>query len=334
MIRRIAIITTLSICALSVGALVFAPYASGQAAEISGEWTRGAPMPTPRSEAAAAALDGRLYVASGLALNRAGNGWRALDNFEVYDPETDTWEILAPLPVGLHHTAMAAADGRLFVAGGYDAADFTADVRAVWAFDPAVGTWEQLGDMPGARAAHALVALDEWLYLVGGVGEDANALWRYDPKTDTWDTSAAPLPTAREHLAAAALDGKLYVISGRWGSSGNLYTLEVYDPQTDTWDSLAEMITPTSGFTAGVIDGHIHVTGGEALRLDATLDQHEVYDPAADRWTALPDAPLSRHGHASAVIDGRWYVVGGSTLAAGRTFTSLSAALLIFSLSE
>ena len=49
-------------------------------------------MPTARSELAAAALDGRIYVAGGIAQ------WGTTAAFEAYDPATDRWEELPPLP--------------------------------------------------------------------------------------------------------------------------------------------------------------------------------------------------------------------------------------------
>jgi hypothetical protein len=57
-----------------------------------GPWSRGVPMPTARSEIAVTQLDGRIYVAGGIG--RLGT----TDAFEVYDPLTNTWRSLAPLP--------------------------------------------------------------------------------------------------------------------------------------------------------------------------------------------------------------------------------------------
>src|ERR687897_1364984 len=78
-----------------------------------GPWTRAAPMPTSRSEVAAAALDGRIYVAGGIAQ------WGTSPAFEAYDPATDRWEELPPLPKAVHHLAAAATDDRIYVTGGY-----------------------------------------------------------------------------------------------------------------------------------------------------------------------------------------------------------------------
>src|SRR5918994_2227304 len=76
-------------------------------------WTRAAPMPTSRSELAAAALDGRIYVAGGIAQ------WGTTTAFEAYDPAIDRWEELPPLPEAVHHLAAAATNVRIYVTGGY-----------------------------------------------------------------------------------------------------------------------------------------------------------------------------------------------------------------------
>src|SRR5512134_1389040 len=75
-------------------------------------WRRGTDAPTRRSEVAAAALGGKIYVVGGF-----GGGTGGLT--EAYDPVADRWERRAALPVGLHHTAVVGLDNRLFVVGGY-----------------------------------------------------------------------------------------------------------------------------------------------------------------------------------------------------------------------
>src|SRR3972149_11339921 len=73
--------------------LAGAPWARAQEAS---PWSEGEPMPTCRSELAAAELDGWIYAAGGLA--RGG----ALDAVERYDPAARRWERRAPLPEPLH----------------------------------------------------------------------------------------------------------------------------------------------------------------------------------------------------------------------------------------
>jgi Kelch motif len=76
-----------------------------------GPWTRSAPMPTARSELAATALEGRIYVAGGIAQ------WGTTAAFEAYDPTTDRWEELPPLPEAVHHLAAAATNERIYITG-------------------------------------------------------------------------------------------------------------------------------------------------------------------------------------------------------------------------
>ena len=61
-------------------------------------WSVGQPMPpgTERGASGVAVLAGRIYVAGGL---RSG----AVDDFSVYDPASDAWEILPDLPAARDH---------------------------------------------------------------------------------------------------------------------------------------------------------------------------------------------------------------------------------------
>lgn len=76
-------------------------------------WTARKPMPTPRSELAAAVINGKLYAVGGA--DRFGN---ALKTVEVYDPGTDTWMSLPPLPQPRQGHAVVAIGKTLYVIGG------------------------------------------------------------------------------------------------------------------------------------------------------------------------------------------------------------------------
>lgn len=74
---------------------------------------------------------------------------------------------------------------------------------------------------------------------------------------NTWE-SRAPMPTARTHLMAGVINGKLYVVGG--SPSGE--KLEVYDPTTNLWSSGLDAPTFRSGSAGGVIDGKLYSAGG------------------------------------------------------------------------
>lgn len=290
-----------------------------------GTWTTSAPYPLFVSEHNATVVENRIYVAGGFA-GTDPDFTGTTNAFHVYDPATNRWTALAPLPKRLHHFGIATLDNKIYVTGGYTDNDFDLDNRSAYVFEPQApggGSWAPIADLPAERAAHSSVAAGGLLFVVGGTGPNASALLAYHPATNSWNAARAPLPTPREHLTAAVVNDRIYVISGRW-TAGNVATVEEYDPAANTWRARAGIPTARSGITSGVIDGRIHVTAGEGDPTGITIASHEVYDPATNTWSTLPAMPTGRHGLASGVVNGRWYVIGGGLLESGGTFSSLS----------
>jgi N-acetylneuraminic acid mutarotase len=86
------------------------------------KWTNKASMPEPRSEAAGAVINGKLYVAG-------GQGTALL----VYNSSTDTWTRKAAM-AERHSDAGASAGGRFYVVGGQNSSQPT--LRRVEAYTP------------------------------------------------------------------------------------------------------------------------------------------------------------------------------------------------------
>lgn len=94
----------------------------------SDTWVPLAPMPTARSGHAAAAIDGKLVVLGG-EVNVDNPPNQVFVEVELYDPETDRWVSLAPMPVPRHGMGAAVWDGRVIVPGGAFRAGFGASAR-------------------------------------------------------------------------------------------------------------------------------------------------------------------------------------------------------------
>jgi hypothetical protein len=121
-----------------------------------------------------------------------------------------------------------------------------------------------------------------------------------------------PLPTPREHLAAAALGDVVYVAGGRVGSlESNLPALEAFDTGSLTWEELPDMPTARGGIAAATFEGRIHVLGGESPT--RTFDRNEAFDPELRRWLPMAPLPTPRHGLGAAVVADRLYTVAGGT---------------------
>ena len=124
-------------------------------------------------------------------------------------------------------------------------------------------------------------------------------------------SAKANMPTAMYLMAAAAIDGKIYVVGG-WNGSAYQSALEVYDPATNTWSTKTNMPTATHQLAAAAIDGKLYVVGGRNEHSYATgLDVLEVYDPVTDTWSTKANMPTARQGLAAVPIFGSLYAVGG-----------------------
>jgi len=275
---------------------------TGTAALVVGAWLTASPLPVPRTEVAAAPLQGRIVVVGGF-LASGGNSRRV----DAYDPRSDSWSRLPDLPRSVDHAAAASWRGRVVVVGGYDAA--RRPLRAAFLYDGR--RWRALPPPPEERAAAAAAATaDGRVWVLGGRKRDglATRMLSLDLRTLRWTTFPGPRP--REHLAATALGGRVYAIGGRLaGYDTNLGTVEAYDPRARAWRPLADLPDPRGGTGAAAIAGRIVSIGGESPSGTAT----SVWSlRPGQRWSRLPDLPTPRHGVGVVALAGRvWAVAGG-----------------------
>jgi N-acetylneuraminic acid mutarotase len=177
------------------------------------------------------------------------------------------------------------------------------------------GTWVYEAALARPRAEVAAVALGGSLHAIGGVLNNVSLTTHdaYDPKAYQW-RALAPLPEARDHVAVAEAQGKIFAFGGfsipvHKGASADAFE---YDPATDSWRKLTAMPTARGSAGAAVVDGKIHVIGGRGPD-GATVAAHEVYDPQSDQWTKAAALPLARDHLAVIAAEGKIHVIGGRT---------------------
>src|SRR2546425_4912911 len=107
----------------------------------------------------------------------------------------------------------------------------------------------------------------------------------------TW-TPLAPMPTARQEVAAAALEGRIFVIGGFGANAEAVATVEVYDPVTDRWEVRMPLPAPTHHLAAAVTGGRLFVAGGDSGRVRWTPPA-TVYEYDAARDSRAMRAPLT-----------------------------------------
>lgn len=290
-------------------ACVLQPRPWASAAEAGGRWVRRASLPFPRTEVSVAALDGKVYVVAGYAHGRVDQPFN-----QVYDPGTDTWRDLAPMPRGLNHVAVVGSRGRLYAFGGFVEQNRN-PVADCFAYDVQLDRWTRTAPLPAPRGAASAVEVGGLLHVVGG--RDVQSVGThevYDPVADRW-SRRAPLPDPRDHMGLVVLEGRIHAVGGRFNTfANNLAKHHVYDPSQDRWEQRAPLPRPRSGVAAAVLRGRIYVFGGEET--GRVFPDNDAYDPRLDRWLPMAPMPTPRHGTGAAAV-GDWIYVPGGGLTVG-----------------
>jgi N-acetylneuraminic acid mutarotase len=324
--------------AMSTVLVLFVGLAAAEA-QAPGRWVKLAAFPEPAEELYGAAAGGKVYVFGGLA-----PGWKPRGLVFEYDPATNQWTRKKPMSLPSHHVAFTELGGKLYAFGGFvlpaSGPPAWVPVDNAWEYDPAADSWKALAPMPTRRGSPVAATVNGKIYVIGGASthpgssepavhparphRSVASVEEYDPATNTW-RARSPMPTARNHAAIGAVNGKIYVIGGRVGAafvsvSSPTDLVEEYDPATDQWGAVrARMPTPRSAVAWGVHGGRIYVAGGEAQapQFMAAFRALEAYEPASNRWITLPSMPIPRHGLAGAVVGNRLHLVSGDVQSAG-----------------
>ncbi len=322
----------LSAAVIGVGLLLFSPALRAQPA-----WKMAAPIPEAMGELVSVPMGGKIYVFSGLD-TRPGPATHTPTGFVwAYDPASNDWTVRNKMPKPAHHVMAAPLGNHIYIFGGFTRPSMPGwqPTDASWEYDPAADSWKALPPMPTPRGAGQAVEVGGKIYVIGGVKSNkpespdapiplgstdqivVGTVEMYDPAAAKW-TTRAPMPTARNHYFAAAVDGKIYAVDGRIGTvfvtmSGVIDEVEEYDPSTDHWSYKGRSTIPRGDVNGVAYDGKLYVLGGEFQDTNRKMAfwTAEVFDPKTSLWSQLPHMQVARHGFAAALLGSQLHVMGG-----------------------
>jgi N-acetylneuraminic acid mutarotase len=297
-------------------------------------WALARPMSTVRSHCAAAVHHDRIYVFGG-----GGHAFAALNSAECYDPKTDRWTPIATMPTARSGIVAVPFQNKIYVmGGGFKKPDGTFQfLTVVEIYDPEKDSWTKGPDLLRRHDAPAATVMNGRIYLIGGHLPDTPGGPLTDPAfnfSEVFDLfqgrwlELTPMPTPRFSLAAVPWEGKLLAMGGgafREGEFRNFDVIEAYNPAKGAWETseIGPLPWPTAGVASLVVDGAIHVFGGN--------DGHGIQPKAArytreGGWTMLPPMPEPRAAAAAVTLGGAIYLIGGRD-AGGKTPTDTAMML-------
>ena len=239
------------------------------------------PTETPVQGVPLVAHNGKIYRLGGLVARNApseSDDLHSLTETSCYDPETNQWQAIAPLPRGRSsHDAVVLGDN-VYIVGGWSLAGDGSDGE--WHDTMLIGdlsqekvTWQSV-PQPFERRALAVGNYHGKVAVVGGLDTDGDinrSLHFYDPKTSSWSDGPS-LPGEGMNgfgVSAWSLSGEMFVS----GVDGNVYQLN-----GDHWDVAAKLQEPrffhqlvpesaTSLFAIGGANDGGHIRSTERIEL-------------------------------------------------------------------
>jgi N-acetylneuraminic acid mutarotase len=193
-------------------------------------WRERAEMPTARGALAVGVIDGRIHAVGGIG--EVGPFGKNTGAHEAYDPATDQWVSLAPLPTPRDHLVVAVVGRHLYALGGRLFGNYARNLRVNEVYDPQTNEWRRRPDIPTARSGGAAAVVGDTIFLFGGEAPAGtfDQTEAYDPGRDAW-TTLPPMPTARHGLGAVAIAGRIFVVAGGLKPGASSSTLnEVFTP--------------------------------------------------------------------------------------------------------
>jgi Ca2+-binding RTX toxin-like protein len=280
-------------------------------------WNEVSPSPQVRGEAQGAVVGGKLYVFGGYV--DFSPCCPSTTRSDAYDPATNAWTRIADLPEPISHAPVVVDGDTAYLLGGFVGDHPGPSTEHVWKYDTATNTWSEGPPLPERRGAGGGAIVGRTIHYFGGVDRpagqdvyvDEEEHWALDldAAEPAWE-ARAPLPNPRNHLAGAALDGKVYALGGQHGGNeagGNQGEVDVYDPATDAWARVADLPTPRGHIGATVLGGRLYAIGGSVNGGTNSLPSAEVtaYDVRADAWAVQTPLPAPRRSPVVGAIESR-----------------------------
>jgi large repetitive protein len=284
-------------------------------------WETRARTGFPRGEMSYAEVGGKFYLAGGLT--SSGDPRR----HQRYDPATNTWTDVAPLPTAVHHVQAVTLNGKIYYIGGMANATDT-ETGIVQVYDPVTNSFSTGTSMPRPRGAGGVAVHNGKIYYAGGLNGGAAVAWfdEFDPSTGTW-RQLPDMPLTRDHFHAQVVNGRFYALGGRNKLIGSTRSKNaVYNFSTGTWTTgIANIPTPRGGVASAVVGDEILVIGGEGG--GKAWNTVEAYSTTSDSWRTLDPMPTARHGIQAVNWNGGIYIAAGNTSQGGGQATDVHEVL-------
>lgn len=169
--------------------------------------------------------DNMIYLVGGALISPSINVSNKLFSYHL---STNTWTQLPDMPVGAWWHEAFAADGKIYLIGGYHGTGANYDLSTnCYVFDLDTNEWTPIASMPAGRWGAAGAYNGSVFVLAGGSDgtSSRDEVFVYDPVNDSWTTAEAKLPVGTFRFGAAAI-GKHVYTAGGWQEGASFFGID------------------------------------------------------------------------------------------------------------
>jgi hypothetical protein len=271
-------------------------------------------LPSPLSQTAAAALDGKAYVFGGV--NASGMQKFILE----FDPSIGTFTTLsAKLPNALNNPDAFTNGKRIFIVGGTQAKNNSKNANLT-IFTPPNTLENHPNYFPYGLEGNGVVSDGKYFYLVGNCLESKTGnknIIRFDPETLEFKIYANVLPKDLAGMCCVWYQGSAYIFGGKTrgdtpGSAKILDSVMKYTPDSPIENLSAHMPLPLMKNVAVLKGDMVYILGG--LSSTGLYGNITSFDPKTQKFDQIYLTLCTPKAcRAVVTINDKVYMFGGDT---------------------
>ncbi|KAL4425842.1 hypothetical protein ABPG75_009858 [Micractinium tetrahymenae] len=287
----------------------------------SGYWATEEPLPVRAlADHAVVPAGNSLFILGGLFPDNK----TVSDAVWEFNSLLSTYTRRASMPAPRTRMGAAALGGKIYLAGGYNSLNETADgPQGLFIYDIEADKWSASdAELKTPRSDACMAAVDGLVYLGGGYDASygyLDSVETFDPNTEAWSELERHMPTARGDVMCTSLTlsgVENYVIVGGY-NEGFRSEVEAFSPQAADWTTLAPIPQARGDNALVTLPGNrMLVMGGETKtdnRTQVASNNVDMYLADYDLWVPMAPMPEPRFRFDAAAANGFVYAFGGDT---------------------
>jgi len=221
-----------------------------------------------------------------LALSGMIDSYTWANNPEVYDPKTNSWELLEDIDTSSmkdleYPYIFKRPDGSMYVVSPYQGTLHKLDLQN--------SSWTDLGDSPIQYGS--LVQYAPGKILMSGGGQEYGQASQTNTsvidlnQSSSWRTVEAMAHPRYQHNLVALPDGKILAVGGSrttyLGANDGVLEAEIWDPSTEDWSTVASMNESRNYHSVVMLmpDGRVLAAGGGRYGGANDMQTAQIYSP-------------------------------------------------------